>query len=80
MCIFISRKYVSKSMALLELIEKMESATDNTKSSIYEYLYTWKQVDTVNHNLLLNSYLCGVCGVVDKWLNSYFEKRIESYI
>ena len=47
------RKNNSTSMAILELVEEMTTAMDNSRSSIAVFIDLKKAFDTVDHNILL---------------------------
>ena len=47
------RKNHSTSMAILELVEEMTTAMDNSQSSIAVFIDLKKAFDTVDHNILL---------------------------
>jgi len=63
-------------LALIELIEKITSATENKQYTVRVFIDLSKALDTINHSLLLSkSFNCGIRGPAYQWLKSYLSNR-----
>ena len=70
------RKNHSTSMAILELVEEMTTAMDNSQSSIAVFIDLKKAFDTVDHNILLKKLEnYGITGLAYSWIHSYQNNR-----
>ena len=65
----------STSMAILELVEEMTTAVDNSQSSIAVFIYLKKAFDTVDHNILLKNENHSIRGLAYSWMHSYLNNR-----
>ena len=70
------RKNHSTSMAILELVEEMTTAMDNSQSSVAVFIDLKKAFDTVDHNILLKKLeKYGIRGLAYSWIHSYQTNR-----
>ena len=70
------KSYMSKSHALLELVEEITSSLDNKKYYVGIFIDLKKAFDTIDHGILAKKlYVYGVRGIAHKWLLSYLEDR-----
>ena len=61
------RSSISKTEALLELVEDTTTSLDNNTYAVGMFIYLTKAFDNVNHNILCNKNdFCGVRGVAQK--------------
>ena len=66
----------STALALIELIEKITSVTENKQDTVGVFIDFSKAFDTINHSLLLSkSYNYGIRGLAHQWLKSYLNNR-----
>jgi len=77
-CQFGFRSNRSTSMAVLEMTDKINEATENNQFSIGVFVDLSKAFDTLNHNILLNKlYYYGIRGVSYEWFKSYLSNRYQ---
>ena len=69
-------KAMSTSHAIMELIEEISNATDNTKHAIGVFINLKKAFDTVDHEILIKKFnFYGVRGVGKDCIKSYHTNR-----
>ena len=67
-------------MAIMQLVDKVNHAVENNKTTIGVYLDLSKAFDTIDHNILLHKLEhCGFRGVVHEWFDSYLSDR-QQYV
>ena len=67
---------------MMELVERISRAIDDTEYSMGVFLDLSKAFDTVNHSILLHKVEhSGERGVVEEWFNNYLSnrKQVEKY-
>ena len=67
---------------MMELVERISRAIDDTEYSMGVFLDLSKAFDTVNHSILLHKVEhSGKRGVVEEWFNNYLSnrKQVEKY-
>ena len=70
------REKLSKSMALLELIDKLSEAVDDKLTTIGVFIDLAKAFDTVDHGILLRKLQhYGIRGIALDWFRSYLTDR-----
>ena len=63
-------------MAVMQLIDKINNAVEEKKSSIGIFLDLSKAFDTIDHNILLSKMdYYGFRGIVYEWFKSYISNR-----
>ena len=66
----------STSMAVVELVENITKAIDNTEYTIGVFIDLKKAFDTIHHNILLKKmHRYGIRGIALSWLESYLKDR-----
>ena len=72
------RKKHSTSMAIVELVEEITTAMDNSMSTVAVFIDLKKAFDTVDHNILLNKLEhYGIRGLAFSWIQSYLTNRTQ---
>ena len=72
------RKHHSTYMALLQLVDKIQTALNDRKYSLSIFLDLSKAFDTVNHEILFKKLqYYGFQGDTLKWLISYMKERVQ---
>ena len=70
------RANYSTQLALVDLIDKLSSALDNSLHTVGLFLDLSKAFDTIDHNILINKlHRYGVRGVALNWFESYLSDR-----
>ena len=70
------RENHSTSMAILELVEEMTTAMDNSQSSVAVFMDLKKAFDTVDHNILLTKLEnYDIRGLAYSWIHSCLNNR-----
>ena len=74
------RKYHSKTLALIDLIDNISNSFDNRDYTIGVFLDLSKAFDTINHQILLNKLsFYGICGLQLTWFFNYLTNR-QQYV
>ena len=70
------RANYSTQLALVDLVDKLSSALDNSLHTVGLFLDISKALDTIDHNILINKlHRYGVRGVALNWFKSYLSDR-----
>ena len=70
------RKNKSTNQAIIELIEKINGAIDESKFTIGIFLDLSKAFDTVDHEILIKKLeYCGIRGLTLQWFRNYLSNR-----
>ena len=65
-------------MAIVELVEEITTAMDNSMSTVAVYIDLKKAFDTVDHNILTNKLEhYGIRGLAFSWIQSYLTNRTQ---
>lgn len=72
------RKQFSTTMALMELVEEITTATDNSGLTVGIFVDLKKAFDTINHAILIKKLeKYGIRGIASDWIISYLSNRSQ---
>ncbi len=70
------RNNLSTSLAIMDLVEEITSAMDNSMYTIGVFIDLQKAFDTIDHELLIRKlHLYGIRGTASTWITSYLSNR-----
>ena len=75
-----SRKQMSTSLAIIELVEEITNSLDNHEATVGVFIDLKKAFDTVDHSILIEKlYHYGIRGIANKYICSYL-MNIYQYV